>query len=47
MRLFASEQVPATSGNTGSGDNTITQYVNGELVRRTALTLKKHEDIEG
>ena len=42
---FATE-VQKSSAKTGSSSTTITQYRDGQLVNRSALTLKKQEDIE-
>ena len=42
---FATE-VQKSNTKTGSSSSTITQYKEGQLVNRTALTLKKTEDIE-
>ena len=44
-RAFAGEV--ATKANSLSGNGDISHYVNGQLVKRTALTLKKSEDIQG
>lgn len=47
-RGFASQSAPAVAqGAKAEGDAGLMKYVNGELVKRTELTLKKTEDIEG
>jgi hypothetical protein len=45
VALYASEVQKSAVKSTASG-STITQYKEGQLVNRTALTLKKEEDIE-
>ena len=44
VALFSTE-VQKSSSKSSSG-STITQYKEGQLVNRTSITLKKHEDIE-
>lgn len=47
-RLFASEDAPALGrGKAQAQDSGVMRYVNGELIKRNELTLKKSEDIEG
>lgn len=45
LRCFS--DAPAVGGQAAQGDSGIQKYVNGELVRKNLLTLKKSEDIEG
>lgn len=45
-RCFAEEAPAISKGNQNQGDAGLSKYVNGELIRRTQLTLKKKEDIE-
>lgn len=45
MRAFSGEV--ATSESTSNGNGEISQYINGNLVKRSALSLKKTEDIQG
>ncbi len=45
LRCFS--DAPAVGGQATSTAGGIQKYVNGELVRRNYLTLKKSEDIEG
>ena len=42
---FSTEVQKSSSGSSSAG-STITQYRDGQLVNRTAITLKKEEDIE-
>lgn len=47
-RLFAAEDAPALGRGKGQAQESgVMRYVNGELVKRNELTLKKSEDIEG
>ena len=45
-RFFAEEAPAISKGNQAAGSAALSKYVNGELVTRTQLTLKKKEDIE-
>lgn len=45
LRCFA--DAPAVGGQAAGAEGGIQKYVNGELVRKNYLTLKKSEDIEG
>lgn len=46
-RLFSGETAPALGRAEKGGEGGVMRYVNGELVKRNELTLKKTEDIEG
>ena len=47
-RLFGAEEAPALGrGKAQAQESGVMRYVNGELVKRNELTLKKTEDIEG
>lgn len=45
VALFSTEVQKSNTKSTSSS-STITQYKEGQLVNRTAITLKKQEDIE-
>ena len=45
LRCFS--EAPAVAGQATGGEGGVQKYVNGELVRKNYLTLKKSEDIEG
>lgn len=47
-RLFSAENAPALGkGKAQAQESGVMRYVNGELIKRNELTLKKSEDIEG
>lgn len=46
-RLFAAETAPALGRTEQASEGGVMRYVNGELVKRNELALKKTEDIEG